>query len=57
MKLFSELSTNDQFEYNNILYKKIQPIKVSCCKSFNAEEVNNPSSKCFIQPGTLVAEK
>lgn len=57
MKLFSEISINQYFVHQNIEYKKIQPIKVSCCKSYNAEQKDNPSNKIFIQPGTVVSEK
>jgi hypothetical protein len=55
-KLFSELNVGQQFKAqgSDILYKKTDTIKISCCKSINAEEINNPASKTFFSPGTVV---
>lgn len=55
-KLFSELSVGQQFKAqgSDVVYKKIDTVKISCCKSINAEESNNPASKTFFAPGTVV---
>jgi hypothetical protein len=55
-KLFSELSVGQQFKAQGLdtLYKKTETVKISCCKSINAEEVNNSASKTFFAPGTVV---
>lgn len=55
-KLFSELSVGQEFKVpgSDMIYKKIDNVKVSCCKSYNAEDLANPVSKTFFAPGTSV---
>ena len=53
-KKFSELSINSKFIHNNIEYQKLQPIKISCCKSVNACVVSQPATKVFINPNQEV---
>jgi hypothetical protein len=55
-KLFSELSVGQQFKAqgSELLYIKTETVKISCCKSINAEEANNPANKTFFSPGTVV---
>ena len=53
-KVFSELAVGDRFQLNSINYIKIQEVSVSCCRSINAQDVNNPSSKTFVQASTTV---
>jgi hypothetical protein len=49
-KQFKDLNDGEIFTYNNIEYKKIAAVKVSCCRSINAEETQNSNAKLFIQP-------
>ena len=49
-KPFKDLNEGELFKHNNLEYKKIAAVKVSCCRSINAEEVSNPNNKTFIQP-------
>lgn len=53
-KKFSELSINSKFIHNNIEYQKLQPIKISCCKSVNACVASQPANKVFINPNQEV---
>jgi hypothetical protein len=38
IKQFKDVAVNEQFIYNEKIYKKIQEVKISCCKSANAQE-------------------
>lgn len=49
-KQFKDLNDGEIFTYNNKEYKKIVAVKVSCCRSINAEEVQNSNAKLFIPP-------
>lgn len=49
-KPFKDLNEGEVFKYNNLEYKKIEAVKVSCCRSINAEETSNSDNKIFIQP-------
>lgn len=55
-KLFSELGVGQEFKVpgSDTNYKKIDLVKVSCCKSFNAEDAANAANKTFFAPGTVV---
>lgn len=55
-KLFSELSVGQEFKVpgSDTNYRKIENIKVSCCKSYNAEDIANAVGKTFFAPGTSV---
>jgi hypothetical protein len=55
-KLFSELNVGQEFKVHgsDTQYRKIDTIKVSCCKSINAEDVSNAANKTFFAPGTAV---
>lgn len=46
---FSELAVGDQFKYKDVLYTKVQPQKVSCCKTLNAVNLSN-NQKVMIKP-------
>lgn len=46
---FSELAVGDQFKYKDVLYTKVQPQKVSCCKTLNAVNLSN-DQKVMIKP-------
>lgn len=49
-KQFKDLADGEIFKHNNLEYKKIAQVKISCCKSINAEEVANASNRAFIGP-------
>ena len=55
-KLFSELGVGQEFKVpgSDTTYRKIELIKVSCCKSYNAEDAANTGNKTFFAPGTAV---
>ena len=49
-KQFKELSEGSVFKYNGLDYKKVPQVKVSCCRSLNAQEINNEQNQIFVQP-------
>lgn len=49
-KQFKDILEGELFKHNNLEYKKIASVKVSCCRSINAEETTNTNNKIFIQP-------
>jgi hypothetical protein len=53
-RLLSDVPVNATFTVNGVQYKKIDEVKVSCCRSINAEAVDNPSNKTFFPGNTLV---
>jgi len=53
-KLLSDVPVNATFTVNNVEYKKINEVKVSCCRSINAEAVGNANNKTFFPGNTLV---
>lgn len=46
-KQFNELNTNDRFIVDSIEYIKIDTVRVSCCKSINAQRVDNAAVTAF----------
>lgn len=50
IKQFKDVAENEVFKFNNLEYKKITAVKISCCRSINAEETANSNNKTFIQP-------
>lgn len=53
-KEFQQLNVNDKFTYNNKEYTKVQTVKITCCKSINAQAVADNKDKIFVQPSTKV---
>lgn len=49
-KQFKDLVDDTVFKYNGLEYKKISTVKISCCRSINAEDTTNPKNRIFIQP-------
>ena len=49
-KQFKDLADNEIFNNKGIQYKKIPVVKISCCRSINAEQIDNANQKVFIQP-------
>ena len=50
---FHELAVGQKFKVNDITYTKIEPQKVSCCKTLNALNVDN-NQKTMIKPNDTV---
>ena len=50
IKQFNDVAENEVFKFNGLEYKKIAAVKVSCCRSINAEDTTNANNKTFIQP-------
>lgn len=53
-KQFKDLTDGEIFRYNNTEYTKIAAVKVSCCKSINAQETANANNRIFVQPSVEV---
>ena len=53
-KLFKDVVEGEVFKHSNLEYKKIAQVKISCCRSINAEETTNASNRTFIQPNIEV---
>ena len=50
---FSEISVGQKFTSNGIEYTKIEPQKVSCCKTLNAINLSD-NTKVMIKPDSEV---
>lgn len=53
-KLLSDVPVDTTFIVNGVEYKKVNEVKVSCCKSINAEAVGNANNKTYFPGNTLV---
>ena len=53
-KEFKDVNVNEQFSVNGKQYVKVQPVKVSCCRSINCHAVGNSKDRTFIQPNVKV---
>lgn len=51
---FKDVADNAVFKSNGIEYKKIPMVKISCCRSINAEQADNPAQRTFVRPDTEV---
>lgn len=51
---FHALADGQIFVKDNIQFKKIANVKVSCCRSINAEQVNNTNNRIFVTPNEEV---
>lgn len=54
LKEFKDVADGELFKTNNIEYKKIPQVKVSCCRSLNAEQTADANQRIFVQPNTEV---
>lgn len=50
IKQFKDIENGQVFQINQAEYKKIEPVKISCCRSLNAESTTNANDRIFIQP-------
>jgi hypothetical protein len=53
-KNFSEVSVGGRFTLNSLEFIKTETVRVSCCQSINAQAVNDPSNRIFVQDSTVV---
>ena len=53
-KEFKDVNVNQNFTYQGKSYIKINPVKVSCCRSINCHVVHNPKDRLMLQPNTKV---
>lgn len=53
-KNFSEVKVGDRFTLNGKEYVRIQDIRVSCCRSINAQSTENSNERIFVQPTIVV---
>lgn len=49
-KQFKDLAEGETFKFKNGEFKKTKIIKVSCCKSYNAELASDANQKIFVKP-------
>lgn len=49
-KQFKDLAVNEQFIFNGSTYKKIEEVRVSCCRSINACLVDDENNKIQVKP-------
>lgn len=54
IKKFKDLNDGELFSLNNVNYKKIKEVKISCCKRINAQACDNVSNRVKIDPETEV---
>lgn len=54
-KLFADLQVGESFTVNGATYIKINEVKISCCKSVNAQDSNNSNNKTYFPSNTVVA--
>lgn len=53
-KVLNDVPVNATFTVNGVEYKKINEVKISCCRSVNAEAVANSGNRTFFPGNTLV---
>lgn len=53
-KKFSELAVGERFTLNGVEYIKTQEVRVSCCRSVNAQLINDANNKTFVGGNTVV---
>jgi hypothetical protein len=53
-KTFKEIQEGESFVFQNKEFKKTNVIKVSCCRSYNAELIADTKQKIFLKPDEQV---
>lgn len=53
-KQFSQLNVGDNFVANGLAYTKTAEVRISCCKTVNAQLTADANNKTFFQPNTVV---
>lgn len=51
---FSEVAVGSTFTVNGKEYTKVDRVKISCCRFFNATLVSDPTNKIGIKPQDMV---
>jgi len=49
-KQFKDVAVNEEFTFNGLQYKKINEVRVSCCRSINACLVSDANNKIQVKP-------
>lgn len=49
-KRFDQLQNGEVFQFNGVEYKKVPDVKISCCRTINAEATTNNQQQTFIAP-------
>lgn len=53
-KTFGELSNGSRFTLNGTEYIKVEEVKVSCCRTVNAQLVSDSNNRIYVQSATVV---
>lgn len=53
-KEFNLVSVGEKFSVNGIEYSKIPEVRISCCKSINAQATTNSNQRTFFPGNTIV---
>jgi len=53
-KKFSDVAVGEIFEINGLRYKKIQEVRISCCKSVNCHNEADANQRTFFPATTIV---
>lgn len=53
-KTFGELAVGDRFTLNGKEYAKTQDVRISCCKSINAQSTTNSNERIKLETSTTV---
>jgi hypothetical protein len=53
-KQFKDIVVDEKFKIDDVEYVKINAVKISCCKSINAQQITDANNKTFVQPLTEV---
>jgi hypothetical protein len=53
-KLFSDIKVGETFTLNGLSYIKVPEVKISCCKSINAQASDNTNNKTYFPNNTVV---
>lgn len=56
MKPLSEIAVGSTFVHNGVEYKRIEDVRVSCCRVVNCVKLADGSNE-FIAPDTTVEER
>jgi len=51
---FKDVSIGKEFLFDTLMYVKIPPEKLNCCKSYNASLKDTPTKKIIVHPQTYV---
>ena len=54
LKQFKDMVDGEVFSKNGTQFKKIPLVRVSCCKSINAQQVDDPNNRVYMQPSQEV---